>query len=101
MKTIKLTIHKDLQDLELTFNNGASFMRSFMSGEYRLFNFTPSDYDGEKIKNWLVKNSNDKHSNKGNWYAHCNGYAMGLMVSKINGKFIYQLNTYRHYSKGY
>jgi len=97
MKTYTINIHPQLQSIEVTVRNGALFQRSIIEGSYRSFNFTTNPEDAEKIKSFAVKFGNDKSSNKGNWYAHCNGYAMDLTVTQKGNSF--SINTYRPYGK--
>ena len=94
MKTFNININSELKDIEITVNNGAAFTRSIIKGEYEVFNVKVSPTDLKRIKKYAVNNGNDNYSNKGKWYAHCNGYSMGLMV-RYNGHV--SINTYFGY----
>lgn len=48
--------------------------------------------DLERVKKFAVKYGNDNSYNRGKWYAHCDGYAMDLL---INYKGYASINTYR------
>jgi len=95
MKTFKIDIHSKLKNIEITVKNGAAFSRDIIKGCYSTHNFTTNECDGKRIKQFAVKYGNDNSSNQGNWYAHCNGYAMGLLVIGRGNAF--SINTYRHY----
>ena len=97
MKTIKINIHPKLEGVEITVKNGAKFTRAITEGRFCNFYFTVNDNDLKRIKEFAVKFGNDKSSNRGNWYAHCNGYAMDLCCMN-SGKHL-SLNTYRPYGK--
>jgi hypothetical protein len=96
MKTFKIDIHPTLKNVEVTVKNGAEFTRALISGEYSNFQFTTNENDSKRIKKFAIKSGNDNCSNKGKWYAHCNGYAMDLLVH-YNDSF--SINTYRPYGK--
>lgn len=96
MKTFKININSKLQNVEITVKNGAQFTRSVIEGEYKVFNVTTNEKDLLRIKKYAVKYGNDNNSNKGNWYAHCNGYSMDLCV---NYRGDISINTYRPYGK--
>jgi len=97
MKTFIIDIHPNLENVEITVKNGANFTRKLIKGKYNNFYFTTNDYDLKRIKQFAVKKGNDKSSNRGNWYAHCNGFAMDLCVMN-KGKNL-SINTYRPYGK--
>lgn len=97
MKAFTINIHTELKNVEITVKNGRLFSENAISGNYKKFNFTVSENDAKRIKEFAVKHGNDNSSNKGNWYAHCNGYAMDLMVTQSGKSF--SLNTYRPYGK--
>ena len=59
--------------------------------------FSTNEEDAKRIKQFAVKKGNDKATCRGNWYAHCNGYAMDLCVTNAGKNF--SINTYRPYGK--
>lgn len=97
MKAFKIDIHPQLQGVEITVKNGALFTRCALEGKYKVFSVQVSEYDLPRLKKFAVKYGNDKSSNRGNWYAHCNGYAMDLLVTNA-GKDV-SINTYRPYGQ--
>lgn len=96
MKTFVIDINPKLENIEMTVKNGALFTRCVLKGKYKTFNVTTNSFDLKRIKQFAVKFGNDNNSNKGHWYAHCNGFAMDLMV---NYKGDITINTYRPYGK--
>jgi hypothetical protein len=95
MKHYEIDIHPSLRKVRFSVKNGAAFERAIINGEYKRFTIIPNEYDAKRIKKFAVKFGNDKSSNHGNWYAHCNGYAMDLLVT--NGGTKFEINTYRPY----
>jgi hypothetical protein len=96
MKTLKINIHPKLEGVEITVKNGAAFSRAIIEGCFKNFSFTTNEEDLKRIKKFAVKYGNDNNSNRGHWYAHCNGYAMDLIVDYKNNL---QINTYRPYGQ--
>lgn len=99
MKTLTIDIHPQLKGVEITVKNGRRFSESLIRGEYENFLIEVSDKDIARVKHFAVHMGDDKSSCKGNWYAHCNGYAMDLCVTN-KGRYIY-INTYRPYGRAY
>ena len=97
MKTFKINISSKLENVEITVKNGAHFSKALIQGEYSNFEFKTNELDAERIKKFAIKYADDKSSNMGCWYAHCNGFAMDLIV--LNSGKNFQLNTYRPYGK--
>ena len=97
MKTFKVNIHPELEEVEETVRNGAQFVRSVISGEYRTFMFTTNEDDLQRIKEFAFKHATDKDEKSENWYANCKDFAMGLCISE-GGKLI-TINTYRPYGQ--
>ena len=98
MKTYKIDLSRELKDVEINVKNGAKFERSIIKGIYEIFDIKVSKIDENRIKRFAVKVGNDNNSNNGNWYAHCNGYCMGLFV---NYKGEIKINTYFDYRKDF
>lgn len=96
MKTFTIDIAPQLKDVTFTVNNGAEFERCLIKGNYRTFQIKVCDTDIQRVRQYAVKHGNDNNSNRGRWYAHCNGYSMDLIVNYSN--FV-QINTYRPYGK--
>ena len=97
MKTYRIDIHPELKNVEVTVKNGAEFERCTIKGAYKVFRFTTNEADAERIRKFAVKHANDKDSNRGNWYAHCNRFAMDLTVMHAGKEFT--INTYRPYGR--
>lgn len=97
MKTYTIDIHPNLQDVTFSVANGAKFERSLIRGDWHYFYIDIAKEDLKRVKRFAVEYGNDKSSNGGNWFAHCNGFAMGLCVS-CKGKYI-SINTYRPYGR--
>lgn len=97
MKTIKLDIHPKLKNVEITVRNGREFLENLTKGTYKMVSFTTNENDLRRIKQFAVRYGNDRHSNRGQWIAHCNGYAMDLCVTRAGEKLF--INTYRPYGK--
>ena len=97
MKTFTIDIHPELQKVTFTVTNGKKFEESLASGDYRVFYINVCESDIKRVKQFAVRKGNDKSSCHGNWYAHCNGYAMDLCVT-CAGKHI-SLNTYKSYNR--
>jgi hypothetical protein len=96
MKTFKVDIHPKLRNIEVVVKNGAAFTRDSIRGTYKYHSFTTNWYDSARLKEFAIKYGNDNNSNKGAWYAHCNGFAMDLMVDHKGNLMI---NTYKPYSR--
>lgn len=96
MKTLKINIHPELKEVEITVKNGRAFSEAAIKGDYKTFSFTTNENDAARIKAFAVKYGNDNNSNKGHWYAHCNGYAMNLVANYDNQ---FSLNTFRVYGR--
>jgi hypothetical protein len=97
MKSFNLDIHPELKNVTITVKNGRKFSESLIKGQYANFEITVDEEDLNRVKDFAVKKGNDNDINKGNWYAHCNGYAMDLCVMN-KGQNI-TINTYRPYGK--
>ena len=97
MKTFKINIHPELREIEVTVENGAEFQRCIIAGTYKPFTFTTSESDAQRIKSFAIKNGTDNSSNNGNWYAHCNGFAMDLIATQRGTNF--EINTYRPFGQ--
>lgn len=98
MKSFTINITPKLENVTFSVNNGRAFSDALMSGIFKKFNIVISPKDLDRVKKFAVKYGNDKSSNRGHWYAHCNGYAMDLVVS-YNGTA--QINTYRPFGKSF
>jgi hypothetical protein len=96
MKNFIININSKLKNIKITVKNGKAFSEAAIKGEYKRFTVSVNEYDLKEIKKYAVKNANDKSSNKGKWYAHCNGYSMDLIVDY---KGWVSINTYRDYGK--
>ena len=95
MKTYTINIHPELKDVTFSVKNGKAFEKALIAGDWKTFEIQVSESDLKRVKQFAVRYGNDKSSNRGNWYAHCNGYAMDLIVA-IAGQRI-SINTYRPY----
>lgn len=96
MKTFTINIHPKLENVTITVKNGRKFTDAVINGTYERFSIQVSEEDLKRIKQFCVKYGNDNKSNKGQWHAHCNGYAMDLTVFYTGHVSI---NTYRPYGK--
>jgi hypothetical protein len=96
MKTFTIDIHPKLKDVTFSVKNGKKFTENLIAGNYKQFNIAIDESDIKRVKQFAVKYADDKSSNKGHWYAHCNGYAMDLIVN-YNGEA--SINTYRPYGR--
>jgi hypothetical protein len=79
--------------------HGNSLTECLISGQYSTFTVKVVKGLDEFVKH-VVKIANDKSSNGGRWYAHCNGYCLDAIVnyeSKKTGKI--QINTYYNHRK--
>ena len=81
MKTFQLTICNKLKDVTVTVKNYRKFEKAMMLKEYHNFNIVIAEPDIKRVKQYAVKNADDRSSNKGHWYVHCNGYSMGLFIN--------------------
>lgn len=97
MKTLSVDIHPQLTDVTITVGNGRLFKEYLKNGEYKTFLIQVADKDMKRVKQFAVRNGNDKSSCRGNWYAHCNGYAMDLCVTQ-RGRYI-TINTWKEYKR--
>lgn len=95
MKHYTIDIHPNLKEVGFIVKNGALFERCLISGDYKRFVIKPDECDLKRIRSFAVKFGTDKSSNRGNWYAHCNGFAMDLLVTNRGTSF--EINTYRPY----
>lgn len=96
MKSFTINIHPKLESVTFTVKNGKEFSKNLIAGTYKGFKITIDENDLARVKKVAVEIGNDNNSNKGKWYAHCNGFAMDLMIS-YNGEA--SINTYRPYGK--
>lgn len=96
MKTFTININPSLTNVVITVKNGRAFSEAAIQGIYSNFKVLVNDEDLKRIKKYAVKNANDKSSNRGHWYAHCNGFSMDLMVDYAGNV---QINTYRSYGR--
>lgn len=96
MKTYTVNINSKLENVTLTVKNGRIFREAIIKGEYRNFSVSVNETDLKRIKKYAVKHADDKSSNKGAWYAHCNAFSMDLMVDFAGNVSI---NTYRAYGR--
>lgn len=99
MKTYTIDIHPQLKNVTFSVKNGRRFEAAIIKGEYGDFYIEVSDQDIKRVKQFAVRHGDDKSSCHGNWYAHCNGYAMDLAVT-CAGKYI-SINTWRPYGRAY
>jgi len=90
MKTFKISFCRELRDVEVSVSNYSSFIRCMLDGNSAVFNLKVSDDDLPRLKKFLVKYADDKSSNHGRWYAHCNTYLWDCIIY-YNGNF--QVNT--------
>ena len=97
MKNVTINIHPELKNVTFAVKNGKAFTDTLVSGEYKTFIIFAEGEDLERIKRFAVKHGDDKSSCHGNWYAHCNGYAMDLCVTQAGNHIT--LNTYRPYGR--
>lgn len=97
MKSFTINIATGLEGVEVIVKNGRKFQEAIIAGAYKTFEFTTNEEDAERLKKFAVKKGDDKNSNRGNWYAHCNGYAMDLFVGNAGKTF--SLNTYRNFGR--
>lgn len=93
MKVFTIDIDPMLKDVKVAVKNGKAFTEALTRGEYRYFSIQVDTYDLSRIKKFAVKHGNDNSSNRGHWYAHCNGYSMGLTVTNKGNDI--SINTYR------
>lgn len=98
MKTFTIDIHPELTNVTFTVKNGRKFSDSLIAGSYDNFYITPAtEEDAKRISAFAVKHADDKSSNRGNWYAHCNGFAMDLTVTHAGTEFM--INTWRPFGR--
>lgn len=97
MKHYTIDIHPNLKKVGFLVKNGAAFERAIIEGDYKRFAIIPDACDVKRLKKFAVRFGNDKSSNRGNWYAHCNGFAMDLLITNAGKSF--EINTYRPYGK--
>lgn len=97
MKTYTIDIAPELKKVTFKVKKGWLFEKCAIIGEWKHFYIEVDEKDIDRVKKFAVKYGNDKSSCHGNWYAHCNGYAMDLCVTSA-GKYI-SINTYRPYGK--
>ncbi len=97
MKTLSINIHPELKDVTVTVKNGKLFQECLNNGIGRTFIIDVADKDIKRVKQFAIRKGNDKSSCFGNWYAHCNGYAMDLCITN-RGKYI-TINTWKGYNK--
>lgn len=96
MKTFKINIHPKLKDVSFTVKNGKKFTENIVTGSFCQFSINIDPKDIERVKKFAIEHGDDKSSNNGSWYAHCNKYAMDLFIN-YNGSAT--INTYRPFCK--
>ena len=72
--------------------NYSAFIRSLEKGEYQTFRFEIAE--NIYFKKMIIHSANDRSSNRGKWFAHCNGYNMNLVLYYNN---IISVNTCAYY----
>ena len=97
MKTYVIDIAPQLRNVTITVKNGKRFSDYLIKGHYGNFYVYVAQEDLSRVKKFAVKYGNDKGSNRGNWYAHCNGFAMDLCITNA-GKYI-SITTARYYGR--
>ena len=97
MKTFFIDIHPELTGVEVTVSDNKLFEQSMKDGRFHQFEFTTNELDAKRLRQFAVKNGNDNNSNNGDWYAHCNGYCMNLIVEDSGKKF--SINTCKSYRR--
>lgn len=73
--------------------NYSAYMRSLEKGEFKTFYFETVENPYKKL---IIRASNDRSSNEGQWFAHCNGYNMNIVLNKSG---LISINTYADYRK--
>lgn len=68
------------------------FQESLLLGKYEIHTFRLLDMNDKKR---FLELSNDKNSNRGMWYAHCNGYMFDAVITFRNEISINTYSTYR------
>lgn len=96
--TFKIDICDELKGVEITVKNGSAFKKAYKNGDYCFFEFTTNEADAKRIKQYAIHYADDKSSCRGNWYANCTRYSMGLLVAIAGKRFM--LNTYKGYRRG-
>ena len=82
MQTITLNIHHKLEQVSIIVKNGRRFKSALIEGRYECFSFVPAtEEDARRIKRFAITYADDKDSCYGNWYAHCNMFAMDIVVA--------------------
>lgn len=105
MKTYTIDIHPHLQGVTFSVKNGRAFEKALIAGEYKEFDIQPDEESAIRIRQFAIKHADDKSSNHGCWYAHCNMYAMDLIAGRVINKtagyayYHYHINTYRPYGR--
>lgn len=98
MKTIEINLGKDIMMVCGQIKRGQikHFNECLLAGDYKNFEFELVDGATSKF----IQIANDKSSNRGRWYAHCNGYMFDSVIRKSSdGKRYIQINTWSGFRK--
>lgn len=72
-----------------------SFVESFVRGSMRRWEVEVVDGLEDFIK-YVIEHANDYSGNRGNWYAHTNGFCMDAIIKKgVRETRIISINSYR------
>jgi hypothetical protein len=81
--------------------NGVSFLESLAGGFYGYYDVRVVNGLDEFIR-YVIKHANDKSSNRGKWYVHCNGFCLGVFFNyTVRQSGFIRLNTYYNYRRDF
>lgn len=98
MKIFEINLGKDIHMTCGQIKRGQvkHFQEALLAGDYNNFEFELVDGDTSEY----IKVADDKSSNRGRWYAHCNGYMFDSVIRKSgDGKRYIQINTWSGYRR--
>lgn len=98
MKTFEINLGNDIVMVCGQTKRGQvkRFNEALLAGDYKNFEFELVDGDTSKY----IKVANDRSSNRGHWYAHCNGYMFDSVIRKsADGKRYIQINAWSGFRK--
>lgn len=90
----KFSIYPIDETHEITvMGNHSAYIDALNKGIYKFFTFEIVSMS-QHTRKYLLNNADDKSSNMGCWYTHCNGFNMDIVWHHTG---VVTVNTYREY----
>ena len=98
MKTITITINRELRNIPVTVKNGRKFQEDLNLGNYEVHEIKLNETDALKVKRFMVKAHSFRSCRQPFKYGYlmqCNGHDFGLVYrKKKDGSETFTINTF-------